>query len=223
MKAVYSKPDFWALKARGEGYPARSVYKLQELAGKFRLFDAAGNTPFRVLDLGAAPGSWSLFILRHFRERRRALSLCACDINPLAAGFDTEESGTGPEDGAFFFLQGDFTLKENMEILAGRGPFDLILSDAAPATSGVRGADSARSAALAEDVFRIAELALKEGGHLTVKVFQGGESGAFLKKLEAAFAAVKVLKPAACRPSSFETYFTGLRKRSRDLGLGTPT
>ncbi|MDR0997527.1 MAG: 50S rRNA methyltransferase, partial [Treponema sp.] len=61
--ANYEKPDSWSLRARKEAYPARSVYKLKEMDEKFRLIPPSGRG-FRVLDLGAAPGSWSLYILR---------------------------------------------------------------------------------------------------------------------------------------------------------------
>jgi len=213
MKAVYSKPDFWALKAQKEDYPARSVYKLQELAEKFSLFRAApaGDTPFRVLDLGASPGSWSLYILRCFRALHKKVFVAACDLNMPAFGpelngadkqlFDDKES--------FYFLKGDFTLEENRNALAGQGPFDLILSDAAPATSGIRSLDCARSIELAENVFYIAGSSLKKGGNFAVKVFQGAESGLLLKKLKTSYTGVKSFKPQACRPNSFETYFVG--------------
>ncbi|MDR2517398.1 MAG: RlmE family RNA methyltransferase [Spirochaetaceae bacterium] len=216
----YDKSDFWAVKARNEGYPARSVYKLQELVEKFSLLppDLAG---FRALDLGAAPGSWSLFLLREYRRRFRARGgspppfLAAADLSPLSSG-----GGNAPAHGReffsgenFFFLEGDFTRPENRETLRARGPYHLIVSDAAPATTGSRTVDTLRSLSLAEEALLYAETALVSGGHFLVKVFQGGDTAALLKKIRSLFRAGKTFKPRASRPESFETYYVGLEKK----------
>jgi 23S rRNA (uridine2552-2'-O)-methyltransferase len=96
--ADYKKPDHWQLKARNEGYPARSVYKLKEIDEKFGIFKLAA----RVLDLGAAPGSWSLYLLR---KMKGSGFLAAADLSPLSREFDK-----GLFDGEnFLFVQGDIT------------------------------------------------------------------------------------------------------------------
>ena len=79
--AEYGKPDHWSLKAQKEGYPARSVYKLKEMDEKFTLLPGGS---FKVLDLGAAPGSWSLYILRKCPQ----LSLVSVDLAPLSRQYD---------------------------------------------------------------------------------------------------------------------------------------
>jgi 23S rRNA (uridine2552-2'-O)-methyltransferase len=219
--ANYEKPDTWSIKAQREAYPARSVYKLKELDEKFRLIPfkgrgLAGNNPdsagaardFRVLDLGAAPGSWSLYVLRRLAG---AGFLAAADLAPLSRQYDR-----GLFDGQnFSFIPGDITLPEIREALLELGPFNLVICDTAPATTGSRAVDTLRSLELAEAALGYGEAALKKGGALVVKIFQGGDSAALLKRIQALFESGRAFKPAACRRESFETYYVGLgRKRA---------
>jgi 23S rRNA (uridine2552-2'-O)-methyltransferase len=206
----YAKPDFWSLKAQKEGYPARSVYKLRELDERFgllRLSDASGDTgrPLRILDLGAAPGSWSLYGLR--KMGRRAF-FAAADLVPLSRQYDRGLFGGDN----FFFIQGDITRPEIREALAARGPYRLLLSDAAPSTTGSRSVDILRSLALAETVLGYAETSLARGGSLALKVFQGEGAEAILRRIRELFRTGKSYKPQACRRESFETYYIGLHK-----------
>lgn len=203
----YKKPDYWQLKARKEGYPARSVYKLQEMDEKFGLLKfAEPSAAFRVLDLGAAPGSWSLYTLRKMAGKGEGCFLAAADIAPLSRQYDR-----GLFDGAnFFFLRGDITDPAVQSEIRSRGPYRLIISDAAPATTGTRAVDAARSLELAEAVIVYAESCLAKGGHLAIKVFQGGDTAALLKKIKTLFKTAKSFKPQACRSESFETYYIGL-------------
>jgi 23S rRNA (uridine2552-2'-O)-methyltransferase len=209
----YEKPDFWALKAQREGYPARSIYKLQEMDEKFKLLGMTGGKKgarrgegLRVLDLGAAPGSWSLYALRRMGGRG---FLAAADLVPLSREHDRGLFGGDN----FCFIQGDMTAAEVREALLERGPFELVMSDAAPATTGNRSVDTPRSLALAETALAYAEAALVRGGNLAVKVFQGGDSAALLARLRELFVSAKTFKPQACRSNSFETYYIGLEKR----------
>jgi 23S rRNA (uridine2552-2'-O)-methyltransferase len=203
----YKKADFWSEKARKEGYPARSVYKLQEMDDKFKLLPK-GSAPARVLDLGAAPGSWSLYVLRHIAGRTGA-GLVSCDLSPLSTEFG-KEYFTLP---CFSFIQGDFTSAEIRERILGAGPYSLLLSDAAPATTGNRGVDTARSEALSEDVFSYAETALDKGGSLVIKFFQGSATNELLKRMKSLFTKAQTYKPEACRNESFETYLVGLCRK----------
>ncbi|MDR2864463.1 MAG: RlmE family RNA methyltransferase [Spirochaetaceae bacterium] len=207
MKAHYEKSDFWAEKARKEDYPARSVYKLREIDKKFKLLGKNANKPFHILDLGAAPGSWSLYVLRHLSGSG---FLCACDLKPLSREFD---ANLFDNTDRFFFLQGDFTQDENHAIIERYAPYGLIISDAAPATSGMRSLDTARSLALSESVLESAQKTLSPAGNLVIKIFQGGESPEFLKKIRLFFNEVKTFKPSSCRSNSFETYVIALGKK----------
>lgn len=204
----YKKPDYWSLKAQKEGYPARSVYKLREMDEKFSLLPRSlgADTSFRILDLGAAPGSWSLYVLRRMAGRG---FLAAADLVPLSRQYDT-----GLFEGKnFFFIRGDITEQEIQETLAARGPYHLVMSDAAPATTGNRSVDTLRSLALVETVIHYADTTLVPGGSLAVKVFQGEGSPEILKGIRERFRTGKSFKPQACRGSSFETYYIGLGKK----------
>ena len=208
--AGYKKTDYWSQKAQAEGYPARSVYKLKEMDEKFKLLSGGGgfgkgDSPVKVLDLGAAPGSWSLYVLRRMAGRG---FLAAADLVPLPRQY-----GQGLFAGEnFFFVQGDITETGTQEALASRGPYHLVMSDAAPATTGNRVVDTLRSLALAEAAVRYAELALVPGGSLIVKVFQGEGAPELLTRIRGLFKAGKSFKPRACRSNSFETYYIGLGK-----------
>jgi 23S rRNA (uridine2552-2'-O)-methyltransferase len=207
MKApAYKKPDYWTLKARKEGYPARSVYKLAEMDEKFGLLAGALRGGGRVLDLGAAPGSWSLYVLR--KRGAEGLSLTAVDLAPLPG------DGGGLFGGDnFFFIRGDITAGEVREAVLRRGPYRLLLCDAAPATSGNRSLDTLRSLELAEAALGYAEAALEKGGAAAVKVFQGGDSPAVLARIRELFSSGRSFKPKACRGASFETYYLGIGKQ----------
>jgi 23S rRNA (uridine2552-2'-O)-methyltransferase len=209
--ANYGKPDYWALKAQKEGYPARSVYKLRELNEKFSLLpgSSAGGGfcgTFRVLDLGAAPGSWSLYVLQTLGGRG---FLAAADLSPLSRQYD---KGLFDRDN-FFFLQGDITATDIWKALLARGPYRLLLSDAAPPTTGNRQVDTIRSLDLAEAVLDYAETVLERGGNMAVKVFQGGDTAVLLKRIRELFKTGKSFKPQTCRRESFETYYIGLDKK----------
>ena len=210
--ADYKKPDYWQQKARKEGFPARSVYKLKEIDEKFCLFNA-NHSPINTLDLGAAPGSWSLYILRKIVSAGKTFAeksyLTAADLLPLSREFDR-----GLFDSVnFHFIQGDITAAQVREAILARGPYSTIISDTAPNTTGNHTVDAARSLELAETVITYAESALASGGNLVFKIFQGSSSGILLKQMKAMFDTAKSFKPQACRGESVETYYMGLGKQ----------
>jgi 23S rRNA (uridine2552-2'-O)-methyltransferase len=220
--ADYSKPDHWSQKAQKEGYPARSVYKLKEMDQKFSLFKNK-RSPFRVLDLGAAPGSWSLYLLRKIPLKAGVIktsdaeqatpTLVSVDLIPLSRQYD-EGLFDRPD---FLFLRGDFTSSEIREAIVSHGPYNLVVSDAAPSTTGNRSVDTLRSLDLAEAVLNYAETSLVKGGNMAVKVFQGGDTGKLLKAIRSLFETGKSFKPQACRSGSFETYYLGLGRKVSTL------
>ena len=222
--AGYEHPDYWTLRAKKEGYPARSVYKLEEIVRKFGLLNGLGSrrgTPEcsqtgagpAILDVGAAPGSWSLWLLRQMKGRG---TLMAVDIQDLDIVSQIEAmdlhkaTGTAKVDepiGAHFtFVKGSILDEPVRARLRELGPFQLVVSDAAPATSGNRLVDQARSEELVEAVMGLALRVLAPGGALVTKIFQGGEERRLLTELRAHFAQARAFKPQACRSESFETY-----------------
>jgi len=209
--ADYKKPEHWQIKARKEGYPARSVYKLKEIDEKFGLFKAPrlqGSRNIRILDIGAAPGSWSLYVLRKMAVSGKGF-LAAADLSPLSREFDN-----GLFDGDnFHFIQGDITEAPIREAILSKSPYSVIISDVAPNTTGNHMVDSARSLELAETVIEYAQSALAPGGNLAVKIFQGSGTDTLLKHIKTLFKTAKSFKPEACRGESVETYFIGLEKR----------
>lgn len=194
----YEKPDFWALKAKKEGYPARSVYKLMEIDKKFGLVKQGAH----ILDIGAAPGSWSLWVLQRLAGRG------------FLAAVDLQELSIAPAYENFLFIRGDLYDAEIRRRLLAAGPFGLVLSDAAPGTTGNRFVDQSASEAIVEAVIDYAEASLATGGALVAKIFQGGAEAALMKRLRGSFSLAKAFKPEACRKGSFETYLvaTGFKK-----------
>ena len=190
------KPDFYALKAQREGYPARSVYKLEEIQQKTGLL----KKNLRVLDVGSSPGSWSLYTLKLLDGTG---FLVGIDLAPV-------KLKTFPPNA--FFFQGDLFDESSFVKLKEKAPYDVILSDAAPSTTGNRTVDTARSFRLVERVIDVAEQLLVPGGSLLAKVFQGGDEKVLLDRLNTRFGQTKILRPKAVRDESFETYFlaTGL-------------
>lgn len=208
--AGYDKPDFWSQKARKEGYPARSVYKLEEIDRKFGLLrpgrpagsgGAAAHGP-RVLDIGAAPGSWSLWLLRRLAGLG---TLVAVDLQDLAIPTGTP---------GFTFIKGNIHDDTVRAALRLAGPYDLVVSDAAPATTGNRLVDQSRSEDIVEAVIALALEVLAPGGAFAVKIFQGGEEKRLITALKGQFSQARAFKPEACRSESFETYLvaTGFRR-----------
>ncbi|MFW5744305.1 MAG: RlmE family RNA methyltransferase [Spirochaetota bacterium] len=187
------RPDHYTKRARHEGYRARSVYKLEELQRRFEILSPG----MRVLDVGAAPGSWTQYARKVVGERG---SIVAVDLSGLSAleGLENVEIVTG-----------DVTDEEIARRLEQAGPFDAIVSDAAPRTSGNRTLDTARSAAIVEHLLRLAPRLLARGGALVAKLFQGGEEQALLGELRARFETARLVKPKASRDESFETFLVG--------------
>jgi 23S rRNA (uridine2552-2'-O)-methyltransferase len=189
------KPDYYWRKSKEEGYPARSIFKLQEIQQKHGPVKPGA----RVLDLGASPGSWSLYLLDMLAG---AGSVTGVDLN--------EPDGKLLTRKGYRFLHGDFTTQEMERRIREAGPFDIVVSDAAPSTTGNRTMDTARSAEIARRVIAICEMCLVPGGNCVLKIFQGGEEREILEDMRRRFEATKAFKPKASRSDSMETYFIGL-------------
>ncbi len=194
------KADSYTLRARREGYPARSVYKLEEINASHHLIKPGDS----VLDVGAAPGSWTLFT--HRELLKGSGKIVSVDLNPL---------NLNPVPPTVTAIVGDAFSKENRAKLIELGPYDAIISDAAPMTTGNRTVDTTRSEWLAEQVVLLAGEQLKEHGNLVIKIFQGGGQVEILKMMRQMFQKAKPFKPKACRDDSFEIYLVGLDRKAK--------
>ncbi|MEX2445031.1 MAG: RlmE family RNA methyltransferase [Alkalispirochaeta sp.] len=184
------RQDHLARKAQTQGYHARSVYKLEALDEKFQLFPRGGKD-LRVLDLGAAPGSWTQYAVQ------RGAAVVAVDLQEMqVSGADCR--------------QADFTEPQVVEELAEAGPFDLVLSDAAPATTGNKLVDTSASEALVESALANLERWLVAGGSCAFKLFQGGGEQELLAQLRSRFEKAALHRPKAVRSESFEGYLVGV-------------
>jgi 23S rRNA (uridine2552-2'-O)-methyltransferase len=189
------QPDYYWRRSKQEGFPARSVFKLQEIQEKYRLIRPGD----RVLDLGASPGSWSLFILGLLAGRG---SVTGADLNPPDKALASRRG--------YRFIHGDFTTAEVLDAIVASSPYDVVVSDAAPSTTGNRTLDTTRSLDLARQVLAIAGKTLKPGGNLTLKIFQGGGEKEILDRMRGSFSSARAFKPKASRSDSMETYFVGM-------------
>jgi 23S rRNA (uridine2552-2'-O)-methyltransferase len=188
-KPDYSRPDHYSRRAKDQGFPARSVFKLEELDEKFHLLKPG----LRVLDLGAAPGSWMKYAAQKAGDSGLVLGV---DRSPLTRATGANE----------VFIQTDIFLLEPAKLCSEYRAFELVLSDLAPDLSGNKSADSAKSVALCERAFRFAECLLMPGGAFIIKAFQGEGFDEFRKMLLGKFRSVSATKPKSSRPNSREMY-----------------
>jgi 23S rRNA (uridine2552-2'-O)-methyltransferase len=182
--------DHYVKKAQREGLRSRAAYKLQQLQERDKLFKP-GMT---VIDLGAAPGGWSEFVVKYVGTKGKVI---AFDILPM-------EPIRGVE-----FIQGDFTEDAQLDRLLtqiGSTKVDWVLSDMAPNITGIDSVDQPRSMALAEIALDFALRVLNERGGFLTKVFQGEGFDLFLKEVRRSFKKVVIRKPDASRGRSREVY-----------------
>lgn len=183
--------DSFFRKARNEGFAARAVYKLEDIDKRVRLFHAGA----RVLDLGCRPGSWMQYAVKAVGPHGKVVGV---DRLPLPA----------PVAGAHVILADIYTLSDE-ELLCGLAAYDVVLSDMAPDTTGIRATDQARSANLVEEALARSERLLAPLGAFVAKVFQSPEVERLRKRMGQRFKEVKLLKPEASRQQSTELYLVG--------------
>lgn len=180
--------DHFGRRAREQGYPARSVYKLEEIDRRLRLFRGGQ----RVLDLGAAPGSWSLYAAEKVGASGRVLGI---DRNAITIGAPPNLS----------FLQLDLEAN-GPEALGEAGAFDIVLSDMAPQTSGQRHRDQYVSYELYMRALHFAAGLLAPGGHFVGKIFHGPELQAARAATAELLGSARLIKPEASRRESYEIF-----------------
>jgi 23S rRNA (uridine2552-2'-O)-methyltransferase len=187
----FARHDEAYLRAKRENYAARAVYKLEEIDQRFRLVRAG----MRVLDLGCWPGSWMQYVAAKVGDEGLVYGI---DLRPVNLSFPAN---------VHHAIADVFTWTP-----AELGPdvrFDLVLSDMAPHTTGDTHNDKWKSEGLAARALEVARQALRPGGHLVAKVFQGGQFPDLLKAWREAFQETKPFHARNTRASSSEQYLVG--------------
>jgi 23S rRNA (uridine2552-2'-O)-methyltransferase len=192
MPKPYTPNDALARKAKEEGYRARSVYKLQELDQKFKLLKPGMS----VLDLGAAPGSWLQYASQKVGPKGRVVGIDLQEIEPID-GVNTYQADITDSEAIARILSNE--ANEAFEA-------DIIISDLAPSTSGVRDVDQWRSIELSQAVMNFTEPYLKPKGRVVMKMLRGGDFDEFIKDLKSNFDSVKIAQVKASRDRSREVY-----------------
>lgn len=191
MPKPFNHRDKFFLKAKQQNLRARSVFKLEEIDKKLG-FIKTGN---KVLDLGAAPGSWTLYASKKVGDGGRVVAVDLQRIKPFSGHKNID------------YYQNDvFSLELENELLEKYQKFDVLLSDMAPKTTGIKANDQWASVELCLRVLDLAEPLLKKKGDILFKVFQGEDFNLFFKKAKNNFEKVSILKPEAVRSSSREVY-----------------
>ncbi len=185
---MYNRKDSYFKKAKKEGFRARSAYKLIELNRKYNLIKKCD----KLLDIGCSPGSWLQVAVKLVSEKGLVLGI---DIMPI-------KNIKGAK-----FLQADISDPTTIDMIKTFSEqFDVIISDIAPKTSGIKDLDHEKSIYLNEKVLEAAQKLLKPGGNFLCKIFQGEYFPEFLKKANKSFEFVKSSKPDSSRKESREIY-----------------
>lgn len=196
-----TRRDRFHQKAKKEGFAARAVYKLEEIDQKVSLFE----TGDRVLDLGCAPGSWLQYARKQVGETGILVGLDRpVGINAMKALPNAR------------LLSGDVMTVKLEELTGDLSGFDVVLSDMAPDTSGIRSLDQSRSEALFERALEIAQAVLSPGGNFVGKLFQGPDFKKLMEAVRLTFDKMKTVKPASSRQISIEQYVVGLGFKGRE-------
>jgi 23S rRNA (uridine2552-2'-O)-methyltransferase len=182
--------DKYVKRAQQEGLRARSAYKLTEIDERYKIIKPGMN----VVDLGAAPGSWSEYVAKKIGERGKIIALDILPIVPIKN---------------VTFLQGDFmqnAIVDQVLQLIGANKVDVVLSDMAPNTSGIPDVDQVRSLELVRAAFYFAVKVLKQHGIFLAKIFQSQDVVGFIKEARCHFREIKTIKPEASRARSQEVF-----------------
>jgi len=189
MKKIYSQKDYYSRKAKEENYPARSIYKLEEIDKKYNLIKKGD----KVLDLGCAPGSWLIYIAKRIGDLGRVVGVDVVDLK-----IELPQNAIFLKKDVMSFVPQD-----------GREKYDVVVSDLAPSTSGIDFVDAERSLEFCERALEIAQRVLNKGGNFVCKIFEGEGTDEFFKKVKQEFEFAKKFKPKASRKWSREIYIVG--------------
>jgi 23S rRNA (uridine2552-2'-O)-methyltransferase len=191
-KNPYAGADAHTRAAKAKGFPARSVFKLEEIDRRVRLLKPRQH----VLDLGAAPGSWSLYAAERVGPSGKVLAI---DLSGISQIFPDQVE----------VVQGD-ALALASEVLARHAPYDVVLSDMAPSTSGSKVRDQAQSFELFMRALEVATTFGKPGSHFVGKLFMSGDFQTARQAVAAAYEKSQVIRPEATRTQSSEVFVVGM-------------
>lgn len=196
---AYNRKDYYFFKAKEEHYVARSIFKLREINDRRKLFKKGDH----VLDLGAAPGSWSQYLSEVLGPKGKVLGI---DLDPVRVSLPNA-----------IFVQANLYDIDSDKVFNESNihpPFDAVISDMAPRTTGIRVTDQTRSLELCELALMWALKYLKPKGHFICKLFHSEDFQAFKKKLTDHFDEVDVIRPKSTRKESTEIFFVAMRKKA---------
>ena len=187
--------DHYFNKAKKENYLARSIYKLEEIDKKYKVLNKNDN----VLDLGYHPGSWIQYTSQKVLPKGKVVGI---DIKEVNKKVETISNVT--------VFQKDINDVQSLQELGVTDKFDVVVSDMAPNTTGIRSVDQDRSLNLVEMVFYHLPSFLKKNGNMVIKVFDGHEAQQYLKTQKGRFQKFHYLKPKSTRSVSKEFFVIGI-------------
>ena len=188
--------DHYSRRAKKERFPARSVYKLEEIQKKYHLIRKGS----KVLDLGCSPGSWLVYAANLTGDTGRVVGI---DLKPVSTQIPSHVST---------YIGDILLMDDSLRDSVGKH-FNVVMSDMAPATTGIKSVDAARSFHLCQAALSIARDVLNPGGSFLCKIFQGEDFKEFSDAVKANFKAQKIFKPESSRKASKEIYIIGLGKK----------
>jgi 23S rRNA (uridine2552-2'-O)-methyltransferase len=197
QKNPYARADARTRSAKAQGYPARSVFKLEEIDRRVHLLRSGQ----RILDLGAAPGSWSLYASQRVGAQGRVLAI---DTQEILQAFAANVR----------VVQGD-ALDLGNEVLGAEGPYDVVLSDMAPNTSGNKVRDQAQSFELFMRAASVSGVFGRPGAAFVGKIFMSGDFQAARKAVAELYDRVQVIRPDSTRSQSSEVFVVGVGLKMR--------
>jgi 23S rRNA (uridine2552-2'-O)-methyltransferase len=200
----YARADVHARAARAQGYPARSVFKLEEIDRRCRIFRGGQ----RVLDLGAAPGSWSMFASQRIGASGRVLAVDRSEIEQVLPA-------------NVRVLQLDLTATD-AAALSEFAPYDVVMSDMAPNTSGSKTRDQALSEELCLRALWAADNLGREGSHFVTKLFMSAAFAELKRLLVQRYTEFRTIRPPATRTQSSEVFLVGLGRKPKAPAESTP-
>ncbi|MFP5519229.1 MAG: RlmE family RNA methyltransferase [Bdellovibrionia bacterium] len=195
----YNPRDHYFQKAKKENFAARSVFKLEEIDKKLKIFKPKQV----VLDLGASPGSWSQYASQKVGAQGRVLGV---DLSPVTVKLENA-----------VFIQADLRDLHLEEVFKEHGfvpPFDIVMSDMAPKTTGIRMTDQARSMELCELALDVARRFLKKDGHFICKLFHSDDFSKLRDQIKKEYNKFEAIKPDSTRKISKEIFLVGISKKS---------